>query len=41
VPPGTLDHDALALIPGIGPAKLARYGDSLLTLLTRTPDALS
>jgi len=36
VPPATLDRDALALVPGIGPAKLARYGAALLALLRET-----
>jgi len=33
VPPAGLDHATLALVPGIGPAKLAAYGDALLALL--------
>jgi superfamily II DNA helicase RecQ len=36
VPPDTLDRHALALVPGIGPAKLARYGAALLALLHKT-----
>jgi ATP-dependent DNA helicase RecQ len=40
VPPGTLDRRSLALVPGIGPAKLDRYGDALLALLAAGRDDL-
>ena len=33
VPPVTLDRETLTQVPGIGPAKLARYGESILALL--------
>ncbi len=30
-------HAALAQIPGLGPAKLAKYGDSILELISGSP----
>lgn len=34
LPPGAADRDTLATVPGIGPAKLARYGAALVDLLS-------
>jgi DNA helicase-2/ATP-dependent DNA helicase PcrA len=34
LPPEKVSRDSLALVPGIGPAKLARYGSALLELLS-------
>jgi ATP-dependent DNA helicase RecQ len=33
LPPEGVDHETLALVPGIGAAKLTRYGDALVALL--------
>jgi ATP-dependent DNA helicase RecQ len=38
LPPGAVSRDALARVPGIGPAKLARYGEALLALLSDEPE---
>jgi ATP-dependent DNA helicase RecQ len=33
IPPEAIDRDALMTVPGIGPAKLSRYGDAVLAVL--------
>jgi hypothetical protein len=39
LPPNGLGPTTLAMVPGIGPAKLARYGDALLSLLQGAAEA--